>query len=359
MKKALKLLCVFLATLTLSLSASCQKNFSSLDLYYLNTQIHVQTNGTVVDEQTLDQLHDLFSSLEESLSASKDESTLSKFNAGKSGEKFPLDSDALKVFNLSKRCYLLTNGKFNPSVFPLVKLWDFFPNYPVLNFAPPTAEKIDEQLEKVVDFSLLNIDEENMTVEKPFSSLEIDFGGIVKGYALDKAANILKSKGHEKGYLSIGSSSLYLLESESLNVRHPRATEENNLLLSINTKGQQNLSVATSGDYEKSYLYEGENFSHIIDPKTGRPSDTKIASATIIGDNGGMLDALSTALCLSSYDGTKDSELVKMIDVIIDEIPSAKVFVAIIDGEQKILVTNQTEDKDFTLLDKSFTVVKL
>jgi thiamine biosynthesis lipoprotein len=332
-----------------------------LDLYYFNTQIHLQTNGKV-NEQTLNKLNSLFSSLEKELSASNQDSTISKFNSGKANDKFFLSDDAIKVINISKFCHQLSNGKFNPSVLPLVKLWDFFPNYPILNFTPPTSDKISIEQSKVIDFSLIEIDEQNKTLTKSLDNTQIDFGGIVKGYALDKVAEILKDNGHTKGYISIGSSSLYILESESLGVKHPRASEREPLLLSVNLKGKSNLPVATSGDYEKSYSYEGKTYSHIIDPTTGYPADTGVASATIIGGlggNGGEFDALTTALCLCSYDGEENSELVNMIKVILSNYNDAKIFVAVIKDGQKTLITNQIHGEDFTLLDKEFNIVKL
>ena len=167
MKKICKYFCLFLSFIFCSACISCtnvnSKITSSLDLFYFNTQIHFQTVGSVINKTTENKLRDLFSSLEENLSASEKDSVVYKFNEGKAGDAFTLTDDSLEVLLSAKRSYTLTDGKFNPTVLPSVKLWDFFPNYPVLNFAPPTEDKVLEEKQKIIDFSLIDINEQSKT----------------------------------------------------------------------------------------------------------------------------------------------------------------------------------------------------
>jgi thiamine biosynthesis lipoprotein len=359
-KRLSKITAVFLCCLSLLFSLSCKEPQSSRDLFFFNTNVHIQTVGSVVSEETIEKLESLFSSLENEFSISKENSLTCKFNLAKSGEIFPLSDTAIDVLSLTKEAHSFTGGKFDPSVFPLVKLWKFYPEYPVANFTVPTDESIETILSSgAIDFSSAILDKDAKTLTKTNDFTQLDLGGILKGYALDKAAEILRADGHSKGYLSIGSSSLYVLGSKMLGIKHPRGNADLPLIVSVDMKDLNNLAVSTSGDYEKFYRIEEDRYSHIINPKTGRPSQTGIVSATVIGENGGMLDAISTALCLCSFDEeNKSGELVDTMREIEKKYPSIKIFVAY-RGEKQYLLTNQERDKEFFLIDESYRLVNI
>lgn len=357
MKRSARLFAVIFSVFALFCSSSCKKAYSSVDLYYFNTYVSVRTDGTLSDK-TLKELEDCFSSLEKEFSADGESSLTAKFNRLKSGESLTVDDSAAEVLALTEKAYSFTGGKFDPTVFPLVKLWGFYPDYPVSDFSLPSTEEIDEILSSgAIGFSNVRFDSESKTLSKSNDAAEMDFGGILKGYALDKGAEILKNAGHEKGYLSIGSSSIYILSSDSLGIKHPRAAADIPLILSVNLKGEKNLAVSTSGDYEKTYTVNGKNYSHIISPKTGYPADTGVVSATVIGENGGMLDAISTALCLCSRSDEND-ELMTLVNDVMKEYPETKIFV-IYHGEEKSVITNQKQGEDFSLLDDEYSVVNV
>ena len=361
MKRFSKVTALFLCCLFTLFSFSCKKEqYSSRDLFYFNTNVHIQTVDSIISDDTIKKLEDLFLVLEEEFSISHETSITSRFNQAKSGDTLTLSDTALEVFSLTKDAYEFSKGKFDPTVLPLVKLWKFYPNYPIFDFTVPAKENIEEILSSgAVDFSSITFDKEAKTLTKTNDLTEIDLGGILKGYALDKAAEILRTDGHTKGYLSIGSSSLYVLSSNTLGVKHPRGNADLPLILSVDIKNQNNLSVSTSGDYEKFYTVDNERYSHIINPKTGYPSDTKIVSATVIGENGGMLDALSTALFLCSYDEENASgELIDTMREIEKKYPSIKIFVAY-RGDKQYIITNQERNKDFFLVDESYRLVNI
>ena len=361
MKRFSKVTALFLCCLFTLFSFSCkEEQYSSRDLFYFNTNVHIQTVDSIISDDTIKKLEGLFSYIEKEFSISYETSIISRFNQAKSGDTFTLSDTALEVFSLTKEAYDFSKGKFDPTVLPLVKLWNFYPDYPVFDFAVPTKESIEEILSSgAVNFSSVTFNKDAKTLTKTNDLTEIDLGGILKGYALDKAAEILRADGHTKGYLSIGSSSLYVLGSNTLGVKHPRGNADLPLILSVDLKNQNNLSVSTSGDYEKFYTVDNQRFSHIINPKTGYPSDTKIVSATVIGENGGMLDALSTALFLCSFDEeNKSGELIDTMREIEKKYPSIKIFVAY-RGEKQYIITNQEQNKDFFLVDESYRLVNI
>lgn len=358
MKKIFALVFTALTIFFTCFSSACKPQYYSSDFYYFNTHINLVTKNKAASNSTLENLNSLFSSIEKEFSLSKESSLTTTFNASKKDMPINLSEVGLEVIKLTKESYDFTNKKFNPAVFPFVKLWSFYPNYPILNFTPPTTLEIENLLSLgVTDYDYVVLDEKSKTLSKTLDGVEIDLGGIVKGYALDKASKILIENGYVSGYISVGSSSMFIMQSEALKIKHPRANPDTPIIISVNLQNESNLFVSTSGDYEKTYTYDGKTYSHIINPKTGYPMDTGIISATVIGKNGGMLDALSTALCLCSYEkDNASSKLILMMNKIAAKYSGCKIFVVYNKGSDKIIITNQKEGNDFSLLDKKYTI---
>ncbi len=361
MKNYKKFVSLILSVLLLFTLCSCAPKQSSIDFYFFNTQITVFTRGTTVLNATKTELENFFSSLEDEFSLDGENSIINAFNTAKIGDELTLSNRASKLFESAKDCYNFTDKKFNPAVFPLVELWGFYPNYPILNFTPPTQTQIDQTLLTYsMDFNTISYDKSNSKLVKTSNS-KIDFGGLLKGYALDECAKILIKNGHTAGYISIGSSSVYILGADTLGIKNPDKSA-NTLLLSVLVKGQNNLSVSTSGDYEKTYVHDGITYSHVIDARTGIPTNTGVNSATLISNtlSGELLDGLSTALCLCDFDqNNPDNELVRLLNKITEKDETCQFFVAIKNGEDKILLTNKKQGEHFTLQDLEYSIVNV
>jgi thiamine biosynthesis lipoprotein len=331
----------------------CSNGGDSADFYYFNTQVTVEVySGSLID-QTKSQIDRYLKELDKAYRIADQNSVSYKFNNLAVGESFELPQGAKEVFEDCLNYYSVTQGAFNPAVYPLVELWQFSPNYPVENFRLPTQSEIAQIVDSgVLDYSSCFTIQDNVITK--LTDAKIDFGGIIKGYAVDHVAKILKNNGHSDGYVNAGGSSLRLLNVDSLGIIHPR---KNGQLLSVNTS-LANVSVSTSGDYQKYYELEGKRYSHIIDSKNGKPCDTGVQSATIICPSGSYADAMSTALCLCEYSDS-NSKLIKLCQNVLQTYPSAMIFVAVQKGEQKMLITNKTENADFTLFDQSYQIVNI
>ena len=337
------------------------------DFYAMNTAIHAEVADKPFASGEEEKLRELFSSLEKEFSASEKDSFVYALNGATAGEKTAISERGKELLRLSERVFAVTGGAFDPTVLPLSELWGFYPAFPVANFTPPTTERVSEILNSgVIGLNNISLTEEDgkFSVLKKADGTKIEFGGVLKGFAADEAGKILLGFGHTSGYVNAGRSSLFILSAPSLGVRHPRKSGENLLTVSIN--GRKNFSVSTSGDYEKVYSYEGQNFCHVIDPETGKPVSTGVAQVTIIGGGnkfcGAFLDAATTALMtkeFSSEAGAK-SPLATAINELLSapELEGAIIFVAAITGEEKTLITN-AESEAYTLLDKNFSVFKI
>ncbi len=324
----------------------------------MNTAIHAEVADKpfVGDEE--EKLRELFSSLENEFSASEKDSFVSALNGAAAGEEKAVSERGKELLEISERVFNVTNGAFDPTVLPLSELWGFYPSFPVANFIPPTNERISEVLNSGnIGLGNITLSADGRTVSKKTDGTRIEFGGILKGYAADEAGKIFLSNGHESGYVNAGGSSLFILSSTSLGVRHPRKSGEN--LLTVNINGRKNFSVSTSGDYEKAYSYEGQNFCHVIDPETGKPVSTGVAQATIVGGSdvfcGAFLDGATTALMTVK----SREELTETLRTLFKEpeLSGATFFIAYIEGEEKTLITN-ADATAYTLLDESFSIAK-
>jgi thiamine biosynthesis lipoprotein len=145
----------------------------------------------------------------------------------------------------------------------------------------------------LVNFRNLLVSPEGKILLKK-KGMEIDLGGIAKGYAVDKAFDLLISLGYRNlivnagGDLRIGGTKLD--QPWSIGIQHPRESEKIVARISIS-----DAAIATSGDYEKFFIHQGKRYHHILNPKDGFPAEG-CQSVSIIYKEGMMADALATAV---------------------------------------------------------------
>lgn len=328
-----------------------QKHFTAFN----KTAVTVQSRNKLLSDDAAEKISALLFDLNAEFSATVNGSTVFKINAANAGEKTEISERFKYIANTCEKMRDFTDGKFDPSVYPLTLLWQFAPNFSVPDFSVPTEDEISaaKALVGYDKFSFSDI------AVKTTDNAKLDFGGALKGYAADKIAEIMKEDGVTGGYVSIGGSSIYVISTDTLSVMHPR---EDGNILKIKMK-EKNLSVSTSGDYQKTYTQNGKIYSHIIDPFTGYPQNTGVASATVIGNDGLKLDALTTAMCLyeHDFDLPENGELYKFIQKILsaEDFKNAQIFAVCVNGERKQILTNKKQGEDFTLLDKNYAVINV
>ncbi len=329
-----------------------------MDLTCFNTAVHIETHDNPISLETKTLINDTLSKFEKEFSTNIETSLIARFNGAESGALFNLTDLQAQALEKSKNAFLFTDGLFNPAVYPLVKLWGFAPYSYTPNYTPPTQEQVQNAL-SVCDFNKVVFDLENKVLTKADAQVKLDLSGLVKGLSANAVAQILKDAGHTSGYVNIGGSSLNLLKVNSLGIRHPEKAGES--LISINTNRHVDLSVSTSGDYERYYTdKDGNKYSHLINPFTGKTANTGVRSATVIGVDGALGDALTTALCLCEYSVAQtNNPLISLANKIILEYPDCMIFIAYSNELTKLLLTNKTLGKDFTLTDQSYSVVNI
>jgi thiamine biosynthesis lipoprotein len=185
-----------------------------------------------------------------------------------------------ELFRLLAACQeysRLSGGTFDISVGPLMKVWGFYKGSGRL----PHRAEIRGALTRV-GYTKITLDPQNLTVRFSRPGVELDPGGIGKGYAVDRMAAILKEAGITRALISAGTSTIYGLGSppgESgwpIKIRHPKDATK-----SVFEVRLLNESMSTSGNYEKFFWAEGRIYSHIMDPRTGFPAEGVLSVSVI------------------------------------------------------------------------------
>lgn len=272
MKKFLCLIFVILLTL-----CGCQGANSSTR-FLLNTTVNITLYGK--DAQHLDGAFALCEQYENMLSRTKENSDVYKIN--NSDTAATVSDETVEIINLSRQYYDITNGKFDITVGAVSQLWDF--NNEIL----PDRNAIDQAL-KNVGMNKLQVGADSIIS----NGCMLDFGAIAKGYIADKLKQDLISKGVQKGVLNLGGNITVWGEEYTVGIRKPFSDNEIAASVKVN-----NLTVATSGVYERCFEKNGKNYHHILDAKTGCPAESNLLSATVICADGAAADALSTVCIL-------------------------------------------------------------
>lgn len=203
------------------------------------------------------------------LSNYKPESEWTAMNRAAGRAPFTASQELFDVIAASLHYSRVTDGAFDISVGPLMKTWGFFRG----EGAMPDAVAVTRALEDV-GWQRVRIDRATRTIALLASGVELDPGGIGKGYAVDRMAAVLKARGATAALISAGGSSIYGLGAPPdsargwpVRIRHPQAPAQTAAAVFL-----EDASLSTSGGDEKFFRAGGRVYSHIMDPRTGFPA---------------------------------------------------------------------------------------
>ncbi len=231
----------------------------------------------------------------------KSDSLVSRINREAADRPVDLDSWTAEVLKQSKHYWRLSNGAFDPTCGPLIELWKRCGKADRL----PTAEELANAKARTgFDKVELDTDANPPTIRFTEPGMEIDLGGIAKGFSIDLAAEALKQAGCTGGLVDIGGDIRTFGrpdDDENWEIAVQDPFKEGTLqILSVN-----DTAVCTSGNYQRYAIIQGHRYSHIIDPRTGYPAEAA-PSVTVIGPETTGTDALATAVSvLGATDGMK------------------------------------------------------
>jgi len=224
------------------------------------------------------------------------DSEISRLNRAEPGEWIALSPETYDVLVMATDVAKKTGGAFDITVGPLVDLWGFGPKSPPVPTDVPSDQAI-EAAKAVVGFKHILIDANNRRAARDAEGVEVDLGGIAKGYAVDLAVAALQRHGVTDALVEIGGETAAVGLNEKnepwlIGVRHPNRP----MGRFLTTIELRDAAIATSGDYFNVYEVKGRLYSHIIDPATGRPITNNVCSVTVLAKTCAPADALATAL---------------------------------------------------------------
>ena len=229
--------------------------------------------------------------LEKTLSVTKADSEISKINAA-GGKKVTVSKETYDLLSACIQYGNDTDGLFDISIYPLVKLWGFTTEkYHV----PDKAER--DAVIKKIDYKKIEL-LSDCQVRIP-SGMAIDLGAAAKGYLSQKIIDLCKEKKVTSCILSLGGNVQTLNTRPDgkpwqIGIQNPNG-QQGSLLAVLSV---ENKAVITSGGYERYFEEDGNTYIHILNPKTGYPADSGLVSVSVISENGMLADALSTSLYL-------------------------------------------------------------
>lgn len=248
---------------------------------------------TMAEEDLARAVSEELERIESIFSLYRTESEISRLNAAPAGDWIQVSEDLYVVAKCGFDLYFKTGGAFDPTVRPLVELWqgDRLSGA----WKPPSPAAIAAQL-KMVGASRLDFRPEPLSIRKDAEHLQLDLNALVEGWAIARVLELLERRGCTRAlfelggeYGSIGSNS----ESESwtLGIEDPQAPTQ-----VYATLGLQDGALCTSGVYRQARTYAGKQYAHLIDPRTGCPVEHACLSVSVLHADAMVADGWATAL---------------------------------------------------------------
>lgn len=240
--------------------------------------------------------------VDNSLSPFNEKSVITMVN--KSKKIAPVDDMFCEVFEMAEAVSKDTEGAFDITVAPLVNLWGFG----FKSGEMPTDAKVDSLLE-IVGFGKVTL--VGKQVMKADERVMLDCSAIAKGYAVDAVADMLRSKGVRNFLVEIGGEIVASGVNKAQKEWRVGVTKPTDDSLNVNNELQTVLSfsdkaMATSGNYRNYYYRDGRKYAHTIDPKTGRPIQHSLLSATVIAENCATADAYATSFMVMGMEKAQE-----------------------------------------------------
>jgi FAD:protein FMN transferase len=276
---------IFAAAAVVLLAAACGflgEKLQKKTRFLMDTYVTIQVPGGEKEIAIIDKALDRMAEVDRKFSMNDPGSILYEFN----NKGTPVtDPEIIRIMKRAVRVSELSGGKFDVTVYPLMKLWGFYDTMRL-----PSNGEIKQAL-KNVGYKYLVIKEGKMTKAK--KGVAVDIGGIAKLYALEEGANVLKKAGVKTALIDAGGDiyaiGKYKGKDWKVGIRNPRGDGV------IGALDVSDMLVISSGDYERYFEKDGVRYHHLMDPATGYPA-RGLSSVTILCRDPETADGLSAAV---------------------------------------------------------------
>jgi thiamine biosynthesis lipoprotein len=295
------LLAALLAAMVFSLVLTgCERGREhSANLFVFGTIVELKLWGASDDQanQAFAEIQDMFRAMHRDWHAWEPGLLVEVNAAFARGEAATADADISEMVRLSQWVEERSGGCFNPAIGALVALWGFHTSdYPIIG-PPPDAADIAAILAQQPSTMDIRID--GLRLSSANRSVQLDFGGIAKGLAVDRAVEALGKRGIENAIVNAGGDLRAFGRHGERPWRVAIRKPGGGVIGAVEVQGDE--ALFTSGNYERFRQNDTERYAHILDPRTGWPV-RDVAAATVIADRGALADAAATALIVAGLD---------------------------------------------------------
>ena len=295
---------IYILFLLITLLTSCrQQSINHFEGQAFGTMYSITYIGDT-DSRLHPQIDSLLADLSRTFSIFDTTSIIYRWNKG---EDVSLNEDFLTVLRLSKQVSATTDGAFDCTVQPLVQLWGFGKDGVRHTVGEDTLATIRE----FVGFQLVDLQGDSILRKDP--RVQLNFNAVAKGYAVDKVADWLVERGYADCLVEIGGEVTARGTKNGklwkVGIQTPTKTADGAKESFESIPLPDHRAVATSGNYRNYFEEEGVRYTHILDPRTGKPERTNLLSVTVIAPDCATADAYATAFMVLGYD--RSSEIVQ------------------------------------------------
>ena len=242
----------------------------------------------------------ILNSINETFSIFNSSSIISKINGN---QEVILNNDFIEVFCIAQQIGIETDGALEMTIAPLVNLWGFGKDERNTDI----SQKMIDSILNLVGYQKIHLDGTKIIKENP--DIQLNFNALAKGYAVDKVAEYMVEKGYKDCVVDIGGEIVakgqkYHDQEWNIGVQTPTRSRDGEMRAE-ETFHLCDRAVATSGNYRNYFEENGQRYTHIIDPKTGRPEKSKLLSVSVIADQCVIADAYATAFMVMGKEKTK------------------------------------------------------
>lgn len=254
--------------------------------------------------------------IERMMSAYTENSDIVRINQSAGETTVKIHSETLGLIKKAITFSILSDGAFDITVWPLVELWGIGR----MKNRIPSGEEI-EAAKSLVDYRKILLDESHCRAGLKEKGQAIDLGGIAKGYAAEEVKRILLENNVQSALINLGGNILTVGSSPDggvwkIGIQNPLEPTGNYLGI----LGAENKTIVTSGSNERFFIQRGRRYHHIIDPRTGEPSQSGLLSITAVCGGSADADALTTsAFVLGPENGMKLIRLLGAEAVLVTE----------------------------------------
>lgn len=273
-------------------TASQKSAIKQQSYFIFDTIVTVKIYDERADQKQFKDIENLLKDIDSRLNRTKDTSELAKIHAASGKQAVAVTPESYDLIAKSLDYAKRTEGRFDPTVGPIVDLW----NIGHENAKVPDAKKLAETL-KLVDYKDVTLNPDKHEIKLNREGMELDMGSIGKGYAADRIADYLRTNGFPSAIIDLGGNIFAVGPKPggsdwTIGVQDPDESRGNQ----IGKMRVTDKTIVTSGVYERYFVENGKHYHHILDPANGYPVDNGLSSVTIVTNNSTDADALSTSL---------------------------------------------------------------